>query len=95
MHHAIDWIAHTTAFVTPVMELWLECEIATMRDRSDDISHHGQFLQLSYIKASFRWRNHYDTETNTGQERTQIYLYTPLNVKYLVSRIEQSEAREI
>ena len=28
MHHPTDQIAHTTAFVTPVMEHWLECEIA-------------------------------------------------------------------
>ena len=39
-----DRIAHTTAFVTPVMEHWLEQEIAQwvlpMKDRSDDPSHH-------------------------------------------------------
>ena len=28
MHHSTDWIKHTTAFVTPVMEHWLEQEIA-------------------------------------------------------------------
>ena len=28
MHHPTDKIAHTTAFVTPVMEHWLEREIA-------------------------------------------------------------------
>ena len=28
MHHPIDRITHTTAFVTPVMEHWLEQEIA-------------------------------------------------------------------
>ena len=27
MHHPIDWIAHTTDFVTPVVEHWLEREI--------------------------------------------------------------------
>ena len=26
MHHPTDWIAHTTAFVTPVVEHWLERE---------------------------------------------------------------------
>ena len=38
-----DRIAHTTAFVTPVVEHWLEREIAQwvhhMKDRSDDPSH--------------------------------------------------------
>ena len=28
MHHSTDRIAHTTAFVTPVVEHWLEREIA-------------------------------------------------------------------
>ena len=28
MHHPTDRIIHTTAFVTPVMEHWLEREIA-------------------------------------------------------------------
>ena len=28
MHHPTDWITHTTAFVIPVVEHWLEQEIA-------------------------------------------------------------------
>ena len=40
----------TTAFVTPVVEHWLEREIAQwvhpMKDRSDDPSHHEQTLYL-------------------------------------------------
>ena len=44
MHHPTDRIAHNTAFVTPVVEHWLEREIAQwvhpMKDRSDDPSHH-------------------------------------------------------
>ena len=43
MYHPIDRIAHTTAFVTPVVEHWLEQEIAQwvhpMNDQSDDPSH--------------------------------------------------------
>ena len=39
-----DRIIHTTAFVTPVVEHWLEREIAQwvhpMKDRSNDPSHH-------------------------------------------------------
>ena len=47
-------IAHTTAFVTPVVDHWLEREIAQwvhpMKDRSDDPSHHEQtLLPQSYI----------------------------------------------
>ena len=48
MHHPTDRIAHTTSFVTPVVEQWLEREIAQwvhpMKDRSDDPSHHERTL---------------------------------------------------
>ena len=55
MHHPTDSIAHITAFVTPVVEHWLEREIAQwvhpMKDRSDDPSHHERttLLPRSYI----------------------------------------------
>ena len=45
-----DRITHTTAFVTPVVEHWLEREIAQwvhpMKDRSDDPLHHERMLYL-------------------------------------------------
>ena len=54
MHHPTDRITHTTAFVTPLVEHWLEREIAQwvhpMKDRSDDPSHHERTLwPRSYI----------------------------------------------
>ena len=54
MHHPTDRIANTTAIVTPVVEHWLEREIAQwvqpMKDRSDDPSHHERtLLPRSYI----------------------------------------------
>ena len=54
MHHPTDRIAHTTAFVTPVVEHWLEQEMAqwvhSLKDRSDDPSHHERtLLPRSYI----------------------------------------------
>ena len=46
MHHPTDRITHTTAFVKPVVEHWLEQEIAqwvhSMKDRSDDPSHQSE-----------------------------------------------------
>ena len=59
MHHPTDRIAHTTEFVTPVMEHWLEREIAQwvhpMKDRSDDPSHHERtLLPRSYISLPER-----------------------------------------
>ena len=48
MHHHTDRIAHTTAFVTTVVEHLLEREIAQwvhpMKDRSDDPSQHERTL---------------------------------------------------
>ena len=60
MHHPTDRIAHTTAFVTPVVDHWLEREIAQwvhpMKDRSDDPSHHERtLLPQSFIE---RWTQH-------------------------------------
>ena len=68
IHHPTDRIAHTTAFVTPVVEHWLEWEIAQwvhpMKDRSDDPSHHEQtLLPRSYISLQ------------TAREETHCCLY--------------------
>ena len=54
MHNPIDRIVYTTSFVTPVVEHWLEREIAQwvhpMKDRSDDPLHHERtLLPRSYI----------------------------------------------
>ena len=54
MHHPTDRLAHSTDFVTPVVEHWLQQEIAQwvhpMKDQSDDPSHHEQtLLPRSYI----------------------------------------------
>ena len=54
MHHPTDRIIHTTAFVTPVVEHWLEQKIYQLvhptKDRSDDLSHHERtLLPRSYI----------------------------------------------
>ena len=59
MHHHTDRITRTTAFVTPVVEHWLEQEIAqwvhSMKDRSDDPSQHERtLLPRSYISLFLR-----------------------------------------
>ena len=50
MHRSTDRITHTTAFVKPVVEHWLEGEIAQwvhpMKDRSDNPPHHDRTLYL-------------------------------------------------
>ena len=75
MHHPLDMIVHTTAFVTPVMEHWLEREIARwvhpMKDPSDDPSHHERtLLPRSYISlrgytVSDIWQRIADSERGT------------------------------
>ena len=57
MHHPTDCIAHTTAFVTPVVEHWLEREIAQwvhpMKDQSDDSSHHERSVNEKLVSQQF------------------------------------------
>ena len=59
MHHPTDRITHTTAFVTPVVEHWLEQEIAQwvhpMKDRSDNPSHHERTLYLWATSRSLKY----------------------------------------
>ena len=59
MHHPTDRIAHTTAFVKPVVEHWLEGEIAQwvhpMKDRSDDPSHHERTLAPRRYVSLLLW----------------------------------------
>ena len=74
MHHPTDRIAHTTAFVTPVVEHWLEREITQwvhpMKDRSDDPSHHERtLLPRSYISLLHFQRS------NSGRPQFMCKLY--------------------
>ena len=61
MHHPTDRITHTTAFVTPVVEHWLEREIAQwvhpMKDRSDDLPHHERTLYLCVLDGGVQSGN--------------------------------------
>ena len=55
-----DRITHTTAFVTPVVEHWLEQEIAQWvhHEGSDDPSHHERtLLPRSYISPPCDYKN--------------------------------------
>ena len=51
MHHPTDRITHTTAFVTPVMEHWLEREIAQWMI---DPTTHRTMSERSYHRATAR-----------------------------------------
>ena len=46
IHHSTDRISQTTAFITPVAEYWNEKWLSgsTMKDQSDDPSHHELML---------------------------------------------------
>ena len=51
MHHPIDRIAHTTAFVTPVVEHWLERKIAQwvqpMKDNNNNNNNNNKRNKIS------------------------------------------------
>ena len=68
MHHPTDRIAHTTAFVTPVVEHWLEREIAQwvhhMKDRSDDPSHHERTPLPRASLNEIKYNNNNNNNTN-------------------------------
>ena len=49
MHHSTDRITHTTAFVTPVMDHWLEHEIAWWAHYKDPLHHGRTLLPRSYV----------------------------------------------
>ena len=70
-------MAHTTAFVTPVVEHWLEREIAQwvhpMKDRSDDPWHHERtLLPRSYI--SLLLANNYGPNNDSPNPYEHIIL---------------------
>ena len=72
MHHPIERITHTTAFVTPVVEHWLEREIAQwvhpMKDRSDDPSHHERTKKK---RPTSKITNNSKHEPKSGQNFTK------------------------
>ena len=86
MHYPTERITHTTAFVTPDVEHWLERKIAqwvhSMKDRSDDPSHHERtLLPRSYISLlvvvittiimiiiSFSSSSSYDTDSDDDDD---------------------------
>ena len=87
MLHPTDRIAHTTAFVTPVVEHWLEREIAQwvhpMKDRSDDPSHHERtLLPRSYI--SLGWDPVQSREPSTYQPITGRFRHCVIEVVFSV-----------
>ena len=75
-------ITHTTAFVTPVVEHWLEREIAQwvhpMKDRSDDPSHHERtLLPRSYISLqNYSVQKKKNKKPSGSQRKEMLYLRT-------------------
>ena len=73
MHHPTDRITHTTAFVTPVVEHWLEREIAQwvhpMKDRSDDPSHYEHHTENQNEKKERKNRRTNERKKERKKER--------------------------
>ena len=85
MHHPTDRMAHKTAFVTPVVEHWLEREIAQwvhpMKDRSDDPSlHERTLLPRSYISLHAQGRPLNETDSNATMKLQMICGATGLHL---------------
>ena len=83
MHHPTDMIAHTMAFVTPVVEHWLEREIAQwvhpVKDRSDEPSHlERTLLPRRYISLPMV-KDHSDS--NRGNPLLPHELLFPISSK--------------
>ena len=82
---------HTTAFVTPVVEHWLERGIAQwvhpMKDRSNDPSHHERtFLPRSYISLLSVYRPERPKLNQSHKKKHQsdeeIYIFFNLILQY-------------
>ena len=91
-----DRIAHTTAFVTPVVEHWLEREIAQwvhpMKDRSDDPSHYERtLLPPSYISlpATIRFTQNVSCNFYTHTKYQQVTNVTSVIIHQAVNANEQ------
>ena len=100
MHHPTDRITHTTAFVTLVMEHWLEREIAQwvhpIKDRSDNPSHHERtLLPRSYISLrvlSCQWHGAYKRSTAINYKVVQKWQQLPFlhSTNCHISNVHQS-----
>ena len=94
MHHPTDRIIHTTAFVTPVVEHWLEREIAQwvhpMKDRSDS---HRTMSERTYhgaISCSFKTTK--QKTTTKKQPSLNSYQETCMAHNYQKARLSASHA---
>ena len=80
-------IPHTTAFVTPVMDHWLEQEIAhgsTMKDRYDDPSHYVNWQGSNWPLISCRRNDALNT----------FYLWLG-GIGHIVKKLSDSEKRNL
>ena len=91
MHHPTDRIAYNTAFVTPVVDHWLEREIAQWvhptKDRSDDPSHDElTLLPRSYISLRSQYLTALGLEINLYLNFQFVYLFILFYFKHKFSR---------
>ena len=57
MHHPTDRMTHTTAFVTPVVEHWLEREIAQwVKNETNDSRLHLNGSLARYLRLGCKYR---------------------------------------
>ena len=85
MHHPTDRITHTTAFVTPVVEHWLEQEIAQWVHHEGSIRrpihHERTLLPRSYISLPYK-QKHKHTDRHT-QKHIQTHTALTDTLKHI------------
>ena len=90
MHHPTDRIAHNTAFVTPVVEYWVEWEIAQrvhpIKDWSDDPSHHERtFLAISVYRSHLMLYRHKTLNVSVYYQYLMLYWHKTCSMYQCVS----------
>ena len=88
MHHSTDRIAYTTAFVTPVVEHWLEREIAQWVHHEGSIRRPSERSYHGATSRSSQWRSaraiEMDSIHNVTQSALQNYRIQDLHTKVKV-----------
>ena len=78
-----DWIAHTMAYITPVVEHWLEGEIV-QHDRSDNTLHHDERTLYNQATSHSSVNGYFlETEFLTGRKEGNVLFNNALNTFYL------------
>ena len=89
MHHPTDRIAHTTVFVTPIVELWLEREIAQW------VQHERSIQRPIAPRADALTQRRLSGVSPGSRTRVTPTLHKPGNVPNKTARLELNKMATI